>query len=55
MGSQIDIAKGRMKEAAGVLTGNENLQRKGRTDQAIGKVRQAAEKASDKIAEKMRK
>jgi len=49
-----DIAKGRIKEAAGVLTGNDQLRQKGKTDQAVGKVRKAADKAVDKIAKKMR-
>jgi uncharacterized protein YjbJ (UPF0337 family) len=31
-----DEAKGRIKEAAGVLTGDEKLQREGKADQAAG-------------------
>ena len=33
MGAQIDRAKGRIKEATGVLTGNKDLQRRGKADQ----------------------
>lgn len=32
-------AKGRIKEAAGALTGNDELRAEGKTDQAIGKVK----------------
>jgi uncharacterized protein YjbJ (UPF0337 family) len=35
-----DKLKGRVKEAAGTLTGNKKLKRKGLVDQAIGGVRQ---------------
>jgi uncharacterized protein YjbJ (UPF0337 family) len=44
-----DELKGRVKEAAGALTGNEKLKREGRAEQAIGKVKQKAEKVIDKI------
>jgi len=54
MSIQPDIIKGRIKEAAGVLTGNEKLREKGKTDQAVGNVKKAASKAVDKIAKKMR-
>jgi uncharacterized protein YjbJ (UPF0337 family) len=45
MSGKTDVAKGRLKETAGVLTGNDKLRAEGRTDQAIGKVKQAAKKA----------
>lgn len=54
MGGKTDIAKGRIEEAAGVLTGNDKLRKRGKTDQAVGQVRQAAEKAADKVAKRMR-
>lgn len=38
------VVKGRIKEAAGVLTGNDKLRAKGRTDQAVGHVKQTVEK-----------
>jgi uncharacterized protein YjbJ (UPF0337 family) len=44
-----DDAKGRIKEAAGDLTGDEELQREGKVDQATGKVKDGVEKASDKV------
>lgn len=55
MSGKTDIAKGRIKEAAGVLTGNDKLRRKGKTDQAVGEVKQAASKVVDKITKRMGK
>ena len=49
MGGKADVVKGRIKEAAGALTGNDELRAKGKTDQSIGKVKQLAEKAIDKV------
>jgi uncharacterized protein YjbJ (UPF0337 family) len=54
MGGKTDIAKGRIKEAAGVLAGNDKLRNRGKTDQAIGRIKQTAAKAVDKITNKMR-
>lgn len=45
MSGKTDVVKGRIKEAAGVLTGNDKLRRKGKKDQAVGKGKQAADKA----------
>jgi len=45
MSGTTDVVKGRIKEAAGALTGNDELRAEGKTDQAIGKVKQIAEKA----------
>jgi len=44
-----DELKGRVKEAAGILTGDESLQRQGQIDQTVGKAKQSAEKVIDKI------
>ena len=49
MGAKTDVVKGRIKEAAGALTGNERLREQGKTDQAAGKTKQAAEKAVAKV------
>jgi uncharacterized protein YjbJ (UPF0337 family) len=49
MGGKTDQIKGRIKEAAGVLTDNERLKRKGKLDQVVGKVKETAEKAVDKM------
>jgi uncharacterized protein YjbJ (UPF0337 family) len=40
--------KGRVKEAAGALTGDKKLKNEGKADQAIGGVKNAAEKVLDK-------
>jgi uncharacterized protein YjbJ (UPF0337 family) len=48
MGGKADEVKGRVKEAAGAVTGNDKLRDAGKTDQAAGKVKQVAEKAVDK-------
>jgi uncharacterized protein YjbJ (UPF0337 family) len=43
-----DEVEGRVKEAAGDLTGNKDLQREGKLDQASGKAKQAIDDAADK-------
>ena len=44
-----DELKGRVKEAAGALSGDEKLKREGKADQFVGKVKQNAEKLIDKV------
>jgi uncharacterized protein YjbJ (UPF0337 family) len=44
-----DELKGRVKEAAGVLTGDKKLKREGKADQAVGKLKQKVEKVIDKV------
>ena len=44
-----DELKGRVKEAAGALTGDAKLKREGKTDQAVGKIQQQAEKVIEKV------
>jgi uncharacterized protein YjbJ (UPF0337 family) len=41
--------KGRVKEAVGSLTGDAKLKREGQLDQTVGRVKQTAEKAIDKV------
>jgi uncharacterized protein YjbJ (UPF0337 family) len=48
-----DDAKGRLKEAAGDLTGNDDLKREGKVDQGTGKVKDGVEKVSDKVKDKL--
>lgn len=38
-----DKLKGRVKEAAGALTGNKKLKREGLVDQAVGNIKQMVE------------
>ncbi len=49
--SNIDEAKGRIKEAAGDLTDNDDLKREGKADQAAANVKQGVEKAADKASD----
>ena len=46
-----DEVKGRLEEAAGVLTGDDKMKRSGQADQAAGKVKQAAEEVQKKTEE----
>jgi uncharacterized protein YjbJ (UPF0337 family) len=55
MGSKTDEVKGRIKEAAGVLTGNDKLRAEGKADQAVGEVKQVADKAVDKVKQTVKK
>lgn len=45
-GKNVDKAKGRVKEAAGALTGNRRLKNEGRVDQAKGSARNAVDKVA---------
>ncbi len=49
MGGKTDEVKGRIKEAAGALTGNDKLREEGKTDQAVGKAEQAVQKTADTV------
>jgi uncharacterized protein YjbJ (UPF0337 family) len=44
-----DEVKGRVKEAAGDLTDNDDLRREGKADQAAGKVKETLDDAKDKV------
>jgi uncharacterized protein YjbJ (UPF0337 family) len=62
MGGKTDVVKGRIKEAAGALTGNDELRAEGKADQAVGKTKQAAakvvgkaKKAAAKVVDKAKK
>jgi uncharacterized protein YjbJ (UPF0337 family) len=49
MGGEMDEAKGRIKEAAGDLTDDDELQREGKIDQGKGTVKDAVDKIGDKL------
>ncbi|QDU28064.1 CsbD-like protein [Anatilimnocola aggregata] len=55
MSGKTDVIKGRIKEAAGVLTGNEKLRQQGKTDQAVGKTKQAVQKVADTVKSAVKK
>ena len=44
-----DETKGRLKEAAGDLTGDKDLKREGKVDQATGAVKEKVGEAADKV------
>ena len=48
-----DEMKGRAKEAVGDLTDDDKLKREGKTDQAVGKVKEKIDEAADKIKDKL--
>ena len=50
-----DEAKGRIKEAAGDLAGDKDLQREGKVDQASGKAKDAIDDASDKAKDALKR
>jgi uncharacterized protein YjbJ (UPF0337 family) len=49
MGGKTDVVKGRIKEAAGALTGNDELRHEGKADQVVGKTKQAVQNAADTV------
>jgi len=49
MSGKTDEFKGRIKEAAGALTGNDKLREEGKVDQAVGQVKQVVEKTVDEV------
>ena len=55
MSGETDVVKGRIKEAAGTLTGNDKLRAEGETDQVVGKTKQAIQKAADTVKEAVKK
>ena len=55
MAGEADEAKGRVKKAAGELTGNKDLKREGDVDKASGKVKKATDKVADKARDAIRK
>ena len=55
MGGKTDEVKGRIKEAAGALTGNDKLREDGKTDQAVGKAEQAVQKTADTVKKAVKK
>jgi uncharacterized protein YjbJ (UPF0337 family) len=49
MSGTTDQAKGRIKQAAGDLTDNDDLKREGKRDEAAGKVKDVIGDAKDKL------
>ena len=55
MSGKTDVVKGRIKEAAGALAGNDKLREEGKTDQAVGEAEQAVQKTADAVKEAVKK
>ena len=49
MSGKTEELKERVKEATGTLTGDEKLEREGKTDQTVGQIKQKAEKVIDSV------
>jgi uncharacterized protein YjbJ (UPF0337 family) len=50
-----DDAKGRVKEAAGDLTGDDKLKQEGKVDKATGRAKEGVEKVADKVKDALRR
>ena len=48
-GGKTDELKGRVKEAAGALTGDAKLKQEGQLDQTVGKIKQTTDKMIDQV------
>jgi uncharacterized protein YjbJ (UPF0337 family) len=46
---KIDEAAGKVKEAAGVLTGDERLEREGKSEQTMAKAKEAVQDVADSL------
>jgi uncharacterized protein YjbJ (UPF0337 family) len=55
MSGKTDVVKGRIKEAAGALTGNDALREEGKTDQAVGEAKQAVQKVAETVKKAVEK
>ena len=55
MSGKSDEMKGRVKKAAGELTGNNKLKREGSIDKAAGKIKQAVDKVKESLKKANRK
>jgi uncharacterized protein YjbJ (UPF0337 family) len=53
MAGAMDDAKGRIKEAAGALKGDDDLKREGKVDQAVGSAKDKVERAKDWVEDKI--
>ncbi len=49
MNEKIDEAAGKVKEAAGVLTGDERLEREGKSEQTMAKAKEAVQDVADSL------
>lgn len=52
MSGKKDQFKGRVKEAAGVLTGDKRLEREGKVDRAAGSIKEKADEVAHTVKKK---
>jgi len=52
---KLDDLKGRAKEAAGSLSGDEDMKREGQVDQAAGDAKNKADDAVDDVKDKLKR
>jgi len=55
MGDKMDQAKGRAKEAAGDLSGDDDMKREGKVERASGEVKEKVEGAVDAVKDKLKR
>jgi len=55
MNGKLDVVKGRIKEAAGVLVDNKELRNEGKAEQVAGKAKEVVEETVQKIKETAQK
>jgi len=55
MSGKTDVVKGRIKETAGALTGNDKLRAEGKTDVVVGKTKEAVQKGADAVKKALKK
>lgn len=53
MGDNIDEAKGRVKEAAGDLSDDQDLKKEGRVDKAVSDVKEKVDDIADKVKDRI--
>jgi len=53
MGGSTKKAKGRLKQAAGAITGDRNLKREGKRDERVGNLENKTEGAADAVHDKV--
>jgi uncharacterized protein YjbJ (UPF0337 family) len=51
MSGEADKTKGRIKQAVGDLTDDDELKREGKVDEGAGKVKEAVDKVKDKLTD----
>lgn len=53
MGENIDEAKGRVKEAAGDVTNDDDLKREGKVDRGVSGIKEKVDDVADKVKDKL--